>query len=295
MWIPITLAAATFQILRTARQHQLRDRLGTNAAGFVRYAYGAPLALLTASITFLALDRPLPEVAARFWPIVTAAGVSQILGTIALLRAFRLRDFALGTVYAKTEVIQVAIIGAVLLGEPLAPWGWVGAGVVTVSVAWLAGRGSLRAVLRRAGDPAALLGIAAGGLFGGAAVGIRAASGSLDGGTAWDRALVTLTVMLVIQALLNGTHLALTARTELAAVARHWRVAAPVGVLSLAGSAGWALAVTLENAAKVRTLGQVELLLAFTIGRIRFGEEHTRAEYLAAAAVAVGIAMVVLA
>ncbi len=295
MWIPITLAAATFQILRTARQHQLRDRLTTNAAGFVRYAYGAPLALVTAAITFLALGRPIPSVPGRFWPIVAAAGVSQILGTIALLRAFRLRDFALGTVYAKTEVIQVAVIGAVLLGEPLAWLGWVGAALVTVSVAWLAGRGSLRTVLRRAGDPAALMGIAAGGLFGGAAVGIRAASQSLDGGTAWDRALVTLTVMLVIQTVLNGAYLAITDRSELVAVARHWRLAAPVGVLSLAGSAGWALAVTLENAAKVRTLGQVELLLAFTIARVRFGERHTRAEALAAVAVAVGIAVVVVA
>ena len=46
MWVPITLAAATFQILRTSRQHQLRSILSVNAAGYVRYAYGFPLALI---------------------------------------------------------------------------------------------------------------------------------------------------------------------------------------------------------------------------------------------------------
>ena len=41
----LTLAAATFQVLRTSRQHQLRSVLSVNGAGFVRYAYGFPLAL----------------------------------------------------------------------------------------------------------------------------------------------------------------------------------------------------------------------------------------------------------
>ena len=52
---------------------------------------------------------------------------AQILGTVALLRAFDLRDFAIGTVYAKTEVIIVALVSAVALSEPLLPLGWIGA------------------------------------------------------------------------------------------------------------------------------------------------------------------------
>lgn len=289
MWVPITLAAATFQILRTSRQHQLRSVLPINAAGFVRYLYGAPLALGIAVISFGVAGRTLPEIPARFWVIITAAGMAQILGTLALLRSFQLRDFALGTVYAKTEVIQVAVIGAVALGEPLQPLGWAGAVACTVGVAWLAGRGSLGALVRRAGDPAALMGIAAGGLFGAAAVGIRGASQSLGDAPAWDRALLTLTVMLVIQTVVNGAHLAATDRVALRGTVRHWRVALPVGLLSLAGSTGWALAVTLENAAKVRTLGQVELLIAFAISHVHLAERHTRAEYAASALVLVGV------
>ena len=108
MWIPITLAAATFQILRTSRQHQLRSVLSVNGAGFVRYAYGFPLALVVAFVTFGIVGEPIPSIPPRFWPIIAGAGVVQILGTVALLRAFDLRNFAIGTVYAKTEVILVA-------------------------------------------------------------------------------------------------------------------------------------------------------------------------------------------
>lgn len=293
MWIPITLAAATFQILRTSRQHGLRDVLSTVGAGFVRYLYGAPLALLLSLGWFAIAGRPIPQVPARFWVIVAVAGVAQIGGTVALLRAFRGRDFALGTVYAKTEVIQVALVSAVALGEPLRPLGWLGASACMAGVAWLASHGDLRRVLRRAGDRAALAGIAAGGLFGAAAVGIRGASGTLGNAATFDRALLTLTAMLTIQTLVNGAYLALRDRAELRRTVACWRAALPVGVLSLAGSTGWAVAVTLENAAKVRTLGQVELLLAFWISHRR-GETHTRGELGASALVLVGVVGVVV-
>jgi drug/metabolite transporter (DMT)-like permease len=293
MWIPITLAAATFQILRTSRQHRLRSVLSVNGAGFVRYAYGFPLAVLASIVTFAVVGDGLPAAPWRFWPIIVGAGAAQILGTLALLRAFDLRDFAIGTVYAKTEVIQVAIVSAVALGEPLEALGWVAAIVCMVGVAWLAAPHRLRDILGRAGDPAALMGIIAGGCFALAAVGIRGASTSLESGTTWDRALLTLTVMLGIQTVLNASWLMARDRDELIRVGTAWRAALPVGILSLCGSAGWAVAVTLTNAAKVRTLGQVELVIAFAISAWVLHETHTRAEYAASALVLVGVVGVV--
>ncbi len=293
MWIPITLAAATFQVLRTSRQHRLRSVLTVNGAGFVRYAYGFPLALLVAVVTFGLVGEPIPTVPWRFWPIIAGAGVAQILGTLALLRAFDLRDFAIGTVYAKTEVILVAVVSAVALGESLEPLGWVAAIVCMVGVAWLAAPTRLVDVLGSARDPAALMGILAAGGFALAAVGIRAASSSLDGPT-WNRALLTLTVMLGIQTLVNAGQLAVSDRAELAEVARAWRFALPVGILSLCGSIGWAVAVTLTNAAKVRTLGQIEIVIAFAISAWTLHERHTRAEYLASALVLIGVVGVVV-
>jgi drug/metabolite transporter (DMT)-like permease len=293
MWIPITLAAATFQILRTSRQHQLRSVLSVNGAGFVRYAYGFPMAVILAVVTFGVVGEPIPAIPARFWPIIAGAGVVQILGTVALLRAFDLRNFAIGTVYAKTEVILVAIVSAIALGEPLDTLGWVAAFVCMAGVVWLAAPHRLRDVLGSARDPAALMGVVAAGCFALAAVGIRGAATSLDGPT-WNRALLTLTVMLGIQTLVNAGQLAVNDRAELTNVARAWKFALPVGVLSLCGSIGWAVAVTLANAAKVRTLGQVEIVIAFVISAWVLHEQHTRAEYAASALVLVGVVGVVV-
>ena len=292
MWIPVTLIAATFQVLRTSRQHELRSLLTPTGAGFVRYLYGAPLAWGAAVLWFGVGGRPLPEHSPSFWGWLLVASLSQIVATVALLRSFRARDFAIGTVYAKTEVIQVALLSAVLLGESLEPLGWAGAVLCTVGVVWLATEGAMARLLRRASDPAALLGVIAGGLFGLAALGIRGASTALGDAPSVDRALLTLTVMLTVQTALNAGYLVVTDRRELAATVRAWRAAIPVGVLSLAGSAGWALAVTLEHATKVRTLGQVELLLAFVIARRRHGDVHSPGELVASATVLVGIVAV---
>lgn len=294
LWVPITLAAASFQILRTSRQHQLRSSLSTAAAGFIRYLYGAPLALALSAVLFGLVGRDLPSVPLRFWPIVAAAGASQIVATIALLHAFKLRDFAVGTVYSKAEVILVAVVGALVLGEPLTPLGWLGAALVTIGVAWLAARGSLRSLLARAGDRAALMGIVAGGLFALASVGIRGASNSLGDAPAFDRAVLTLTAMLVIQTVLNAGVFTVTDRHEIGRAVAAWRPSILVGVFSLCGSLGWAWAMTLENAAKVRALGQVELVIAFAIARLTLGERHGRSELLASTVVLAGVTVVTI-
>lgn len=292
MWIPITLAAATFQILRTSRQHELRATLSTNAAGFVRYAYGAPIAVAVSVALFVVLGRDVPTVPDRFWPTIVAAAVAQIVGTIALLASFKLRDFAIGTVYSKSEVLIVATLGSVGVGSGLAPAGWIGALLVTVGVAWLASKGSLTTLLRRAGDPAALMGLVAGAGFAGAAVGIGAASRQLADAPSFDRAVFTLTVLLLVQTVLNLGWFVARDPTELTRTARAWRPALWVGVFSLLGSMGWAWAFTLESAAKVRSLGQVELLIAFAIAHVTLGERHSRADHAAGALVLVGVVIV---
>lgn len=293
LWIPITLAAAAFQILRTSRQHQLRSVLSVNAAGFVRYAYGFPLAVVATVVTFVVFGAEFPDVPARFWLIIAGGGIAQIVGTVALLRSFDLRDFAIGTVYSKTEVIIVAVASALLLDEPLDGLGWVGVVICMIGVVVLAARGDLGSVLRNSLDPAAWMGIAAAAGFALAAIAIRAASTSLGDAPAWNRAILTLTVMLGIQTVVNGSQLAASDRTALVAVARHWRAAVPVGVLSICGSIGWAVAVTLTSAAKVRTLGQVEVVMAFAISILWLGEQHRREEYAASALVLAGVVTVV--
>ena len=49
IWLPAALLAGLFQAWRTALQQRLRGTLTVSGAGLVRYAYGAPVALLSTS------------------------------------------------------------------------------------------------------------------------------------------------------------------------------------------------------------------------------------------------------
>ena len=162
MWIPITIAAATFQTARTATQQKLRALLSVSGAGFVRYLYGAPLALASVAVLRL-VNGSVPMPPARFWPIIAVGGLAQIVGTIFMIHAFAARDFAIGTVYTKTEVVQVAVFSLVFLAEPLRPVGWLSTLVCFAGVVVLAGG---RNVLRIR-DRGVLFGVAAGGCFAG--------------------------------------------------------------------------------------------------------------------------------
>ena len=96
----------------------------------------------------------------------------------------------------------------------------------------------------------------------------------------------------MLQTLLNAAWFGATNPTEIVRTARAWRPALPVGLFSLLGSIGWAWAFTLESAAKVRTLGQVELIIAFAVAHVTLGERHTRRDYLASGLVLVGVSVV---
>lgn len=293
MWIVVTLAAACFQIARTSRQHSLREVLDVAEAGYVRFVYAFPIAAAASTLWF-ASSGSLPSPGGRFWLWIALGAVSQIAATMALLQSFRLRDFAVGTVYAKTEVLFVSAASVALLGESIGWLGWLGAVLCLTGVASLASRNNIRSVLSAGLDPAAWYGMAAALGFALAAVGIRGASSGLDGSVV-DRAALTLTAMLGVQTLVQGAAIIRSPSSSLRRIGRAWRAASSVAILSLLGSASWALALSLENAAKVRTLGQIEIVLAFAIGIAVHGESHHRDEYLAGLATVAGIILIVIA
>ena len=124
VWIPITIAAALFQCWRTAVQQKLRHLLSVNGAGFVRYLYGAPTALVLLVGALLATGLPLPAPNLLFLFHCAAGGLTQILATNLLIMAFGFRNFAVGTAYSKTETAQSAIVALIVLHEVLRPLAW---------------------------------------------------------------------------------------------------------------------------------------------------------------------------
>jgi drug/metabolite transporter (DMT)-like permease len=236
---------------------------------------------------------------------VVVGGAAQVVATGCLLMAATLRNFAVATAYSKTEPILAALLGLLLLSEPVGPAAVLG---ISISVGGVVGLGFARGgvvgapggFLSRLLDRGAVLGIACGALFGLAAVSYRGASLSLQvaghpeaAETFLLRSTFTLSWVLVFQTLLGGVYLRLREPGELGRIFRAWRPSVLVGLTGAAASVGWFSAVTLENAAYVRTLGQVELLFALGSSRFLLGERMTRGEILGILTILIGLLLLI--
>src|SRR5437660_4470634 len=121
LWALFTLVAAASQTLRNATQRELTAKLGTVGATHVRFLFGLPFALVFLAMVSFASGAPIPHPAAAYWAWVMGGALSQIAATALMLAAMSDRSFVVVYAYIKTEPVQVALFGLVLLGDPLTP------------------------------------------------------------------------------------------------------------------------------------------------------------------------------
>ncbi|HPF23403.1 MAG TPA: DMT family transporter [Hyphomonas sp.] len=293
LWIPVTIAAAFFQNLRNVLQKSLKGRLSTWGATASRFVYAAPLAVLFFAVLSGVTGEDTGPPPGAFFAYGMAGGMAQILATGLLISLFSHKNFAVATAFTKTEPLQTAVFGIVLLGERLSGGALVAivislAGVVLVSLP--GGDGPERWKL----DRRVWTGVLSGGLFGLSAVAYRGASLSLAEGSVILRASATLAFVTVFQALAVLAWLAWRERGQVTRLVQAWRTAALVGVSGMLGSLGWFTAFTLENAAHVRALGQVEVIFTLAASILFFREKVTAREIAGVLLVAAGVVALVL-
>ena len=297
LWIPITIFAAFMQNLRSALQKHIKGRLSTGGASAVRFFYAWPLALIYLGLLNQVGGYPMPSANGLFLLYCLLGGLSQIIFTFLLIYLFSLRNFAVGTTFSKTEVVQVALLGLILLGDSISFAGVVAilislAGIVALSV--VQSRITWRSLASGLFEKPTLIGLICGAFLGASVVFFRGASLALADGDVLPRAAFTLAVSLVMQTLIMAAYLRLREPGQMTAVFRHWRPALAVGVAGFLGSVGWFTAFTLENAAYVRALGQIELVFTFIASIVFFKERTTRLELLGIALILTGILILVL-
>lgn len=296
LWIPITIAAAFLQNVRSALQKHLKRALSTGGATFSRFIFATPFAILYAGILWYFHSGERPEFVPIFGLYIVTGGCAQILATALLVGLFSHRNFAVGTAYSKTETVQTAVIGAVLLGETVTIQALFGilvslGGVIAIS----AGRaGVSRGVLKDLFGKTALMGLGSGALFGIAAVSYRGASLSLGGDGFLTQAAVTLAVVLIFQTAIMALWLRVREPGQVIATIKAWRVAGPAGISGWLASVGWFTAMTLQNAAYVRALGQVELVFTFVASWFIFREKSRPVEVVGVVLICAGVVILVL-
>ena len=297
LWIPITIGAAFMQNLRSALQKHIRSRLSTGGATYARFIYALPLAALYVAGLAALPGIGLPDPGPAFLGYAVLGGTAQILATTLLVYLFSLRNFAVGTAYSKTETVQTALFGLILLGDRLSVPAALAILVCLSGVVALSAERSATSVSRLLGaftERTALIGLASGGFFGVSAVSYRAAALSLGGPGFVMQAAFTLACVLLFQTVAMALYLAWREPGQLPAVLRAWRSAGWVGLCGMLASAGWFTAMTLQNAAYVRALGQVELIFTFVAAQLFFRERATRREVAGIGLVVAGILILLL-
>ena len=277
-WVAFTVLAALMQSVRTAGQKQLSGSVSPMTATLARYLFGLPFVAVYVLFLFRfeassalgsALSNPV------FMLYAISASVAQIIATVLLVRVFSFRNFAVGTSFAKTEAIQTAVIGMALFGSTLTERAWLAIviGFIGIAVVSVPVRNTLW-------EPRnILLGTLSGTAFAFTSLWLREASLSLPY-NALASAAITLAVMVAMQTLICCVYSYLKEPGQLQLLFLRWPLALFIGLSSAMGSAGWFTAMTLQNPAVVKSVGQIEFIFTLLITTIFFKERISGREYL---------------
>ncbi len=284
LWVGITIAAAFLQNLRSMLQKHLKARLSSLGATAIRFFFAMPVAW----IIWVSLG-DIPALSASFYGFTLLAAISQIIGTLLLLYLFGLKNFAVGSTLARTEAVQTAIIGFVLLGDTISPWAVAGLLISLTGVILIAGKPS------KVDARSIAIGLASGSSFAVASVLYRAATQTLESGGALAHGAAVLVVATSFQSAILLAWFMLKDRPQLRAIFANWRPGAWVGLAGGLASLGWFTAFSLQNAAYVKAVAQVEILFTLLASWLLFKEAIRRVELLGITFIASGILLLVLA
>nr|WP_320143949.1 DMT family transporter [uncultured Cohaesibacter sp.] len=300
-WILITVSAAFLQNIRSVLQKHLKGALSTTGATFVRFAFGVPFALLYLFGYVWLSGKGLPAFNGPFLFWVVLAAVGQIGAQFLLVHLFSFRNFTVGTAYSRTEPAQAALFAFLFFSETLKMSALLAIGVAVLGVMLISVARttlSIRTLITSTFSRTALIGLASGFLFGVTAASYRKASLSLEPTMVTPdyilQASFTLATAILIQTILMGIWISLREREQWGCVARAWKPSLATGFVGASASFGWFMAMTLQQAALVKALAQVEMLFTFASSVFIFKEKINRLELMGCGLIICGVLILVL-
>jgi drug/metabolite transporter (DMT)-like permease len=277
-WILFTLFAALMQSVRTAGQKQMTGNLSALTVSWSRYGFGFPVALAYLWWLSLQFNGDFNQQSLTFWIYIFIASVSQLIATVLLVKVLSMRNFAVATTYAKTEALLTALVALVFFQRALGWMGWLAialglAGILFVSIQ--KSHLQVGALLR---SKSALYGLGAGLCFAFTSVLVREAS-LLSSSTPIYSAAFILTVSIFIQGAICTVLVHRENKHNWRLLKNHLGLGWFVGITGALGSIGWFTAFALQEAALVKTLGQIEFLFTILLTTVFFKERIHRYEW----------------
>lgn len=300
IWVPITIAAAFMQNIRSATQKHLKGIVGTTGATFVRFGFGFPFACLFVAIMHFGIGWELPDLNSKFLMWIVLGAYAQIAAQIFLLKAFSFSNFTVATAYSRTEAAQAALVSFILLSETIS-WSAITAifitiiGVIVISLA--KSKLGFAGLLSAFGSKSAQFGLLAGSIFGISATSYRGASLSLEQGLTDPNFLmqagVTLLATITLQSISLFLWMLYYDPSEITRVRKAWKWGLLAGFTGACASFGWFIGFTLVSAAIIKAVAQVEMLFTYTSSIFIFKEKVSRAEVFGCALIVLGILILV--
>ena len=277
-WIGFTLLAAFSQAIRNLLQSKLTDRFDATAVTLSRFTYSAPMAIVYLLIMQqqegIALEVVLPgNVSNEALVYCVLAALAQISGTVCLVNMFREKNYLVGAGLAKSEALLTGLLGMLIFSATLSVIGWLGVLVGTVAVLLLSGITRAKITSLKV----VLLGLSCGGSFALTSLFSKEAS-SLVGIAFPVNAALVLCYVLCIQTFTVFLWSAIVSPNSLRMLRRAPMTVFLTSLTGFVASIGWFSAVALQEAAYVRTLGQVEVLISVVFSIVLLKQLPNRVE-----------------
>ena len=218
------------------------------------------------------------------------ASVSQVLATVFLIKALTLKNFAVGTALAKTEALLTAVLGSIFFSAYLNPMGYLS---ILFGVCGLLIASNWDVTIKDLSDNQSIrYGLGAGLGFALASLWIRDASLSLEIPRIVSAAGVLL-YMVILQSLICLVWISVKEPEQFMLIQKNLKSSLFIGFTGVLGSIGWFTAMSLQNAALVKTLGQIEFIASLLITYLYFNEKISTREYLGIAFIAFSLLLLI--
>jgi drug/metabolite transporter (DMT)-like permease len=273
MWIILTIIAATLQAFRNLEQKNLNKKLDYITVSWSRFILPFPLALIVVWWSFAEVNNQF-----IFYCVVTA--VLQITANIFLLKTVKSRNFTIGVLFYKTEVLQTALLGLLLFNQKISAIGYLAILIAAFGM-FLMSDIDLK---KYKFDKSIIFGILSGLCFAICAFNLKFASESLIA-TGHSVLFTSSSVLMWVIALQNVFLAAikiyqksLISDLKKLFTSENRKSFLSASILSFAGSVCWFTAFTIGNVVYVKAVGQVELIIAAFISHLYLKEHHKRKE-----------------
>ena len=294
-WIPATLIAAIAQTGRNAAQSNLTRILSPIGAAHIRFLYALPFACIFLPVILYLTGEPLPDIRnLRFFSFICLGSVLQVTATALMLWAMEKQSFSVVTAIMKTEPVQIALFAVIFLHEHFPLTVWIAIFIATAGVLVTVMKPGKSAPI---GNPeqsrlkAVLAGILAGAFFAFTTLAFQVAIRELTGHSAFVQASTSLVASLFVQTIILFVLMLVFKRPALIGSFKLWRSSLGVGFLGAAASQFWFIAFALASAANVRTLGLVEVLVAYFVSRRLLHQDTSRQEIAGMILIVLGVGL----